>query len=392
MTELFDEQLLMIDSIEEMGEELRAIHLLMLDAKGTTASDRAMLLDLMDDMDDIQLMRDQLQRSREENLAVEDSDHDDSFEKADQKKGRDCKYSDMPFFESLGGENPPGLKPFSGSTFDSKFGDGKCNVFKARVDAPGEPDDNAVVRLNERKENMCERVCEDRSGTSMEFGELARPRKEERKDRTVSALTDNIAAARRANDELEVGKARMSALRQKLAAHASRMAGENTDPCEPFDVARILDELAEGAGLIKNAVAVVTASLELAKETARPPSKQDVAGFNGSSAETPFSVAAGVSKIVEQALGFIEQGLKVAAVIAGRIQDFAQAQCLQNVQTQVAAVQESADETSAQLTALEAKVDSLSVRLDEVLQLLRTPPGRREGYPIRSRTATAGVE
>lgn len=385
MSELFDEQLLMIDSTEEMAKDLRAITTLMLEAKGTTASERATLLGLMDDMDDLELMREQLKRSRQENLAVEDSDHEDAFDKADQKKGKNCGFSDMPFVEFLDGEFPPGLKPVSGSTFGPKFGDGKCNVFKARIDNPGGLGDNDEVRVNERSENMCERVCDDRPGKSTVsgFGEPAKPRKEERKDRTVFSLTDNIAAARRANQELEVGKARVSGLREKLAANAFRMTGENTDSCEPFDVARILDELAEVAGLVKNAAAIVTASLELAKETARPPSKQDAAGFNASSAETPFSVAAGISKIVEQALGFIESGFKVAAVVAGRIQDFAQAQCLQNLETQVVALQASADETSAQLAALEAKVDALTVRIDEVLLLLRTPPGRRTGYPTR---------
>jgi len=385
MGELLDEQSIMIDNVENMGEELRTINLLLLNTKGAMANQRATLLGLVDDSDNIELMRDQLGRARQENLAVEDTDYADAFERADQQKGKDCKLSDTPYFESLNGDYPPGLKPFSGSNFDPKFGDDHCNAFKARIDNPGEPDDNEVVHINERSENMCETVCGDRADDSsaLEFGRTPRPRKEKRKDRTVSELTDNIAAARRANDQLEKGRARMSALREQLTARVLRMTRDDEEICEPLDIARVLDELAEGVGLIKETVAVVTASLELAKETARPPSKQDAAGFNASSAETPFSVAAGVSKIIEQAIGFIEQGFKVAAVIAGRIQDFAQAQCLQNVQTQVVALQETAGETSAQLATLEAKVDALSARVDELLELLRTPPGRREGFPSK---------
>ncbi len=396
--ELLDEQLLMINAVERMGAQLRAINLSMLAAQGTTAGQRAWLLGYMSaNDDDIQLMRDQLARARQENLAVEDSDYDVAFEKGDQQKGENCKFSDMPFFEALAGEFPPGLKPYSGAAFDPKFGDGRCNVFKARIDDPGEPDDNEVVRVNERSENMCEWVCEDRPGEGAVsgVGSPPRPRKEERKERTVFAMTENIAAARRANAELEAGLASMAALRLPVAVSASRVAGDDPDNCEPFDVARILEEAAEVVSLAKNAVGIVTASLELAKETVRPPSKQTVAGFNASTAETPFSVAAGISKIVEQVVGTIEQGLKVGAAIAGRVQDFAQAQCLQRVQTQVSVLQQSADDTGtqldvtnakldeaqAELVALEAKVDALDALLDQVLELLRTPPGRRDGFP-----------
>ena len=156
---------------------------------------------------------------------------------------------------------------------------------------------------------------------------------------------------------------------------------DEADSCEPLDVARGLDEAAEVAGLIKNGVAIVTASLELAKETARPPSKQDAAGFNASTAEMPFSVSAGVSKIVEQSFGFIESGLKVSALIAARVQDFAQAECLASVQVGVMDLKDIGNETNDAIAALDTKVDDLQARLVEVIQLLNTPAGRRTGFP-----------
>lgn len=377
MDELLEEQFMMIEGIEGMNEEVRATKLALLSARGTTRLQRTVLLDSMADGDDnIDLMREQVLRAMDENAAVEDADYDDAFTKADQEKGNSCKLSDISFFESLDGEFPPGLKPRSGSTIDPKFGDGKCNVFKARIDNPGEPDDDDMVTVNERKENMCERTCEDRESDSdvVRLRALAPKRKDERKERTVFALTDNIAAARRANEDLNSARARISSLRLQLSSQVFRVAGDDEDSCEPVDVARGLDEAGAVAGLVKNAVAIVTVSLELAKETARPPSKQDAAGFNASTAETPFSVAAGVSKIIEESLGFVEQGFTVAALIASRVQDFAQAECLGEVQDGIVALTAIANANGEAIARIDSKVD-------EVLEQLRTPPGRREGFP-----------
>jgi hypothetical protein len=403
MNELLDEQLKMIDGLEDVGEEMRAISQTLLNARGTSPFQRSVLFNFMangqGNGDNLQLMRDQVQRAMLENAAVEDADHDDAFARADQQKGKNCKFSDMPFVESLDGDYPAGLKPFSGSMFDAKFGDGKCNVFKARVDNPGESNDDEVVHVNERSDNMCERVCADRESDSSLAGFAVSPpkRKDERKVRTVFALTDNLAAARRANQDMETASARISALRVQLSSEVHRASKvyrtssevyrfnneEEADSCDPLDVARGLDEAAEVVGLVKNAVAIVTASLELAKETARPPSKQDAAGFNASTAETPFSVAAGISKIVEQSFGFVEQGLKVSALIAAHIQEFAQAQCLEQVQTGVADLKELGNETNDAIAALETKVDDLNARMVEVLIMLNTPQGRREGFPTK---------
>jgi hypothetical protein len=402
MNELLDEQLKMLDGLEEVGEEMRLINMTLLGARGISTFQRSVLLNFMASSqgggDNLQLMRDQVQRAMQENAAVEDADHDDAFARAGQQKGKSCKFSDMPFVESLDGEYPPGLKPFSGSTFDPKFGDGKCNLFKARLDNPGEPNDDEVVRINERSDNMCERVCADREGDGDLAGFNASPpkRKDERKDRTVSALTDNLAAARRVNENMETAAARISALRFELSSEVYRASrvhrsssdvyrfdgeADEADSCEPLDVARGLDEAAEVTGLIKNGVAIVTASLELAKETARPPSKQDAAGFNASTAETPFSVATGISKIVEQSFGFIESGLKVSALIAAHIQDFAQAECLASVQVGVMDLKDIGNDTNDAIAALDTKVDDLKARMVEVIQMLNTPAGRRAGFP-----------
>ncbi|MDH3628049.1 MAG: hypothetical protein OES25_10385 [Acidobacteriota bacterium] len=378
---LLDEQEIMIDALETMEVEMRAIHAQLVRGKLMIPGQLRLM---RNDTEDIQMLRDQLDRGRQDNLAVEDADYDGAFEMADQKKGKDCKFSDRVFFESLEeGEFPPGLKPFSGNSFDMKFGDGKCNVFKARIDDPNGPDDNEMVRVNERTENMCERVCEDRMGNGSASGFAAppRPRKEERKERAVFAMNDNIDAAVRANEQLKTGVARMSLVKRQLTRFASRKASGDEDSCEPFDAARILDELASVVGLAKNAVGIVTASLELVKESVRPATKQDAVGANASVAETGISVPVGISKLIEQAIGFDEQLLKVAALIAGRVQDVAQALCVQRVDTGVADLQVKAGETSAMLEALDTKVDNLSARLDEAILLLLTPHGQRPGFP-----------
>ena len=87
---------------------------------------------------------------------------------------------------------------------NSNFNDGKCNIFDA-IDLDGNP-----VKVNERKENMCERVCEEK----MVGGQGQRGKS---KDRIVGDLVDAVSTARGAMRSLSAQRARVSELGLILA-------------------------------------------------------------------------------------------------------------------------------------------------------------------------------
>jgi hypothetical protein len=198
MDELLASQLDMIDSVEEVVMEMESMN------KGAfRAAPLAMSSGEDDLMEKLQFLRDEHGRVSEANDAAEEADYDEAFSKADKVKGAKCTLSDINFYESLEDDNfiPPGLK----SVDDNKFGNEKCDVFSA-TDLDGDS-----VKVNERKENMCEHVCADKTNG------MGKPRKKERKKRVVGRLSDGIAAATRASGMMSAAAANMSSVNRQLS-------------------------------------------------------------------------------------------------------------------------------------------------------------------------------
>lgn len=171
MDELLTEQSDLIDEVAGLVDDLKVTGLFTLNA-----TQRNMGADLDDR---ITSLRSQHTRAMAASETVTDEEYDELLEHGDRGKGRQqCKLSDLPFFESLDGDDPPGLD--LGMTPDPKFGDGKCNIFEAT-----DIELDMTMMVNERKENMCERVCAEK-----EIG--GQKQKGKTKERFTGDLTDGI--------------------------------------------------------------------------------------------------------------------------------------------------------------------------------------------------------
>ena len=389
MDQLLTAQSDMIDAVEEVVIGMQGMNLSSFGVERFGMRRSVMEEDLMPN---IQFLRDEHGRAMAANKAVDDADYDEAFEKADQEKRGKCNLSDIKFFESLKGDDPPGLRDP-----DSKFGDDKCNVFSAIIDIPGAPNDGDVVHVNERRENMCEQVCADRVNPNP----MGKPRKQERKDRVVGRLTDGIAATFRATEAISGASANLSDLRFQLSRVDFRSSAASDICVSGFDLSGVFVISAAVVSAANSAASFVTAALEVAKDNAEPPANQTVAGFNGGAAVVPFAVAAGISKLITEALGIVEKGLVLTGEIVSAFREDTLELCLKSVrddtvilkdefegpdgaifklQEAVTQLQGSAMQTNAELAAMKAELALMKGLLETTLDLLLTPTGRREGF------------
>ena len=359
MGELLDSQLDMINSVEGVVMEMESMNRVSFGAAPLTMSHSEGEL-----MEKLQFLRDEHGRVEAANEATEENDYDEAFSKADKVKGEKCALSDINFFESLEIDNfiPPGLK----SVDDNKFGNGKCDVFSA-TDL-----DNNSVKVNERKENMCEQVCADKVNPNG-MGKL---RKKERKERVVGRLSDGIAAATRASNMMSAATANMSNLNRQLSK--ADFSSSAADICESgFDVPALLEIIATGVGIANSAVGFNTALLETLKDNVEPAANQTVAGFNAGSSVAPFALVAGISKMAGEVVGGVEKGLTVAAqIVSARTADTVQ-DCLTSVRDKTDDLLIKAGNTEGALSEIKAEMALLKRLAEQNRELLMTPQGTR---------------
>jgi hypothetical protein len=399
MDELLEAQLGMINAVEDVATEMQGVNLSFIGAERFGLRRSTMQEDLTAH---IQLLRDEHGRAMAANKAVEEADYEEAFANADQEKGKNCGLSDLPFKESLKGSDPPGLR----DPDPSKFGDGKCNVFSAIVDIPGAPNDGDVVHVNERRENMCEKVCADRVNPNPPPNTLntmadPKPRKQERKERVVRRLTDDIDATVRATGTISGASANLSALRFQLS-RANFSSSETSDICvSGFDLSGVFVISGAAVAAANSAASFVTAALEIAKDNAEPPANQTVAGFNAGAAVSPFAIAAGISKLITEALGIVEKALVLTGEIVSAFREDTLELCLKSVrdntvtlngefegpdgaifllQADVADLKLKAGEAAAELAAIKAELAFVKSLLETTRDLLLTPQGQREGF------------
>ncbi len=390
MGELLTAQLAMIVAVEGVVNEMHGMNLSAFGAERFGLRKSIMEDDLKAK---IQFLHDEHDRALAANEVVEDDDYEEAFAKADQDKGKKCTFSDMPFKDSLDGDPPPGLQPVT----DPRFGNNRCDIFDA-VDL----DDNDV-RVNERKENMCERVCADRQNPN---GSGAR--KEERKIRVALRLTDGIAATHRATARISEASANLASLRLQLSSAASRSSGPSDICVSGFDLPAVFEIAATSASLANIAVAFVTAGLEVAKDNVKPAANQTVAGFNVGSTVIPFALVAGLSKMLEEVIAAVEKGLVLTAQIVSAFREDTLEVCLGSVRDTVVNVRDDtvmlkgefegpdgaifklqedvddlqvkAGDTNDALAAIREELALMKTLLEANRDLLLTPLGRRGGF------------
>lgn len=312
-----EEQALMVAALRNMCNEMERLNLSSFIAERYGLRVSGIGEDLTADL---QFLDDELTRAVDGNEASEDADYDASFESADKEKGDRCKLSDELFIASLNGDNPPGLKPLNGTRladFDIRFGDGKCNVFKALIDNPGGIGDNDEVLVNERREDMCELVCQDRGNPN----NRDRPRKDERKERAAARVTDSIAATGRATVALNDVTANLFALRLKLSRDEFRSL-DQSDVCQSgFDLRDDFDVMLAKLSVASNALSIVHAIASGITGVISPPADQAVAGFNAAMAKLVTNVVAGLANTAKAIVNTVQ----ASAVLRVETINFAQA-------------------------------------------------------------------
>ena len=343
-------------------------------------------------------------RAGETNAAITDEEYDEMLEQGDRGTGKQqCKLSDIPFFESLGGEDPPGLMPLG-----SQFGDGKCNIFTAM------DEDGKTVRVNERKENMCERVCEvkgkgkpeDQTGKS--------------KGRFIGSMQDAISSVSVARQSISLQRANidglgvlLSGLRLSATDFSSSQTGDACDPGEPGPGADLIAE-AVLQGIIafndvlivlSDGVVVVTGGIAAGMKVA---TNHTFAGFNASTAALPMTVThhsfRGVSlvlKAIKTGLGDAKAGVSIAAKFVRSLKADKAKACSKLINDEfdgpdgaiftlqadvdilkaaTTALQGDAAQTTADVAAIKAEVALIKSLLEETRDLLLTPAGLRPGF------------
>jgi len=378
MDELLASQLNMIESIEDVVTEMDSMNLALF---------RAAPLALSSSEDDLmkklQFLHDEHERAVAAKDAVEETDYDEAFSKADKVKGKKCRLSDINFYESLEDDNfiPPGLKSVNDNN-DNNFGNNQCDVFSA-TDL-----DDKSVKVNERKENMCEQVCDDKVNPNKDNpnGMGKKPRKKERKERVVGRLSDGIAAANSAAGMMSAAAANTYSLNRQLSI--TDFSSSVTDICESgFDVPALLEIIATGVSIANSVVGFTTALLETLKDNVEPAANQTVAGFNAGSAVIPFALVAGISKMAGEVVGGVEKGLTIAAqIVSAHTADTLQ-DCLTSVRDNTDDLKIKAGNTEDALARIEkelALLKSVVEQNQELLgqnqELLVTPQGKREGW------------
>lgn len=429
--DLLDEELEMIDQVELLLRDMQAMGLLSL------AQDRfAMASAGPDTQADffarINTLRNEHARAMAANDATPDSEYDEMFQQADKEKGKNCKFSDINFFNSVldaNGDPDPALLGLKSIPTSSKFGNGKCDIFEA-VNLEDE-----TVKVNERKENMCEKVCTEKPNQQGKS-----------KGRAVGGLIDALASARGANLSLVAQRAsilELGSILSDLQSSASNPQFAGADPCAPgtpgpgadLIAARVFNitiTVFDGVIVVGN---IVTEVLKTVADIADKPCKQTVAGFNASAACIPFTVAFHISKgifdLLKGARTLIADARSIVAteakiVSAGKIDqgkacskiirddtvklkgEFGGGQCVNLVcdggpddsnvcandgdcsrgaivilQGAVDLLNAKAGQTSAKLAEVTAELAVMKSLLEETRDFLLTPQGRRKGFKGR---------
>jgi len=335
-------------------------------------------------------------RAKEVNDATSDEEYDAMLLQGDKETGKHCKSSDKTFSDSLDGSLPPGY-----TEVDGNFGNGKCDVFSAT------DDEGNIVSVNERKENMCEKVCVDKKNSNEES------RSGESKGRLLGRMNESISSGRKASLNISVQTAKVRELGVLFSEfQASEIITEDADVCAVSDgdalkkvtAEDIMQGVITGLDGVTIATDAIADGLEVVKDLLNPACEQDVAGFNGSTACIPFVAAYHISNvltnILKNSVTVLGDAKEHVALAAGKAdaQDALDAKActkqvrdefkaggavvelqggVSSLQSDVNSLRTAGGNTDQSIAELELKLDSLLGLVEGNRQLLLTPSGLR---------------
>jgi len=359
--------------------------------------------------DRIANLRGEHARGRAVNELTTDEEYDAMLTQGDNETGKNCKNSDMAFYNALKAEQPntaDPLPPGLDST-GANFGNGKCDIFDA-VDEDGND-----VRVNERKENMCSQLCinkKDSAGNS---------RAGQSKGRFLGRMDGAIASSRKVVEMLSLQGATISQLgvhlRQLHLASDGALDTQNTDICvvpenDKSESEHLEAELALqivitelDAGIAINNILIET--IEAMKDSADLLCGQDGAGFNVNSTCIPIAVLTHIAKGLNGILKDIatlttdaKELVKISAAINASTKTDNTLKCSKSIRDQfvgpegkiiklqsdvaelnanMGTLQDSGDASNDALAELKEQMTQLQQIIEANQELLLTPFGAR---------------
>jgi len=339
----------------------------------------------------IEGLRNDHRRASEVNEATSDDEYDAMLLQGDKETGKNCKSSDKPFYDSIVEEldNPNAdILPDGYTSVGDNFGNGKCDVFSAVVD--GE-----TVKVNERKENMCEKVCVDKKNSN----DVSR--RGESKGRFLESMEESISSGRKASLTISMQTARIRELGVLFSElQASETITEDTEVCDVSGDIKDLDKETPEEEL-RNAIAIMDGIviatdvgmevLDTVKDLADKACGQDALGANANIAcvasVSVYHIASGLNGVLKNVITVLGNAKDKAALNAGRAdaKDAHNARsCLKEVKSEVTSikgdlnsVKESGKSTDNEIAVLKSKLDTLLKLVEGNRQLLLTPSGLR---------------
>jgi hypothetical protein len=342
--EIFTAQIDLLNEVEGLITETQGLRMYALGAQASQVDD--------DLMERIEALRDERKRGKEANDDAEEADYDEMIGQANRQKGKKCKWEEVLEVD----DDPEGFVP-TGLTliYPTKLGNEKCDVFTA-LDAGGK-----TVKVHERKQNLCERVCEETEA-----------KKKRKKDRVVGRMNDGLSATLRASERIKGERVRIAQLGVRISSAA--------DICEPVFEIPFSDPIGAGALV---ALSIVTEVLDAVRDSGERGSDQTAAGFNCAvcaiALEVAFHVSNGAKDIVETGMDLL-----------GSFQTDAILNCVQSIKSDSETLKLDAAAMKADIAELlkgqggvNAVLEELKGSVQQNQNLLLTPQGQRDGFPLK---------
>lgn len=382
MEDMLSNQLMMIDEVEGMILDMSNMGLFSL---GRSQSGVGIQVELLTELTKL---KKESRRASAANEAISDDEYNQFLDQGDTNKGEQCQLSDINYYNSLEDENflPPGLM-----STGVKFGNNKCDVFTAM------DEDGNNIKVNERKENMCETSCEEKTNPGN-----GQSRRGESKGRFNESLLDSIDSAKTATQTIATQRIHIQQLGVLLSG-LERSGGvslltSHTIGCTPPDTGPSGDLIA--ASVLQGIVILMDVTIASAeafkvgskgtKDVAEGVFELDVAGFNGTIVKiipsSVFTIANGISAVLNHLRNVTLHGkgeLELVAKIIRAGQDDNADTCREKLKEDTEALKLSAGNTEAALADIQAEMALLRSQVQENRALLLTPQGKRTDFPAR---------
>ncbi len=342
--EIFTAQIDLLDQVEGLINDTQSLRMYALGTQASQVDD--------DLLERIKALREERQRGKDANDDAEEADYDEMIAQANRQKGKKCKWEEV-----LEDDDDPEAFVPTGLTLEypTNLGNDKCDVFTAK-DAAGKK-----VKVHERKQNLCERVCEENEA-----------KKKRKKDRVVGRMGDGISATLKASDRIKGERVRIAQLGLRFSS-ASNV-------CEPVFEIPFSDPIGAGALV---ALSIVTEVLDAVRDSGERGSDQTAAGFNCAACAIPLEVAFHVSNGAKEIVG-------IGMDLLGSFQTDAILSCVQSIKTDSEALKLDTAAMKRDIGDLKAGQAGADEVLEDIKSLVRqnqllllTPHGQRDGFPLK---------